>query len=206
MPISNYGGNKILDVLTGKTSYTLPTTYIGVFTTMPTSPSNAGTEMSGGSYARTAINTSFAAAASRSAASNATIQVTCAAATARGIGVYDALTTGNLLWYDEILTTITAESNIFATSGEGVEVIQLAQADVRNVIVKDSSDSTTYTEGTDYDVQYDTGRVVRLTTGTIGSGATVHVTYDYPTTRAFNDADILQINSGSLKLALKGQI
>lgn len=205
MPFSNYAGNKILDHLHGKTSWTMPTgTFIGLFTTLPTSPSNAGTEMSGGSYARVDIHTLWAAAASKSAASNAQIQITCNAGTVVGWGIWDASTTGNLLEYDSLLATVTAEANTFPTSGEGTDVVTLAHAEVRNVIVKDSSDTTTYTLHTDYEVEYITGRVIRIPTGTIGSGATVHVTYDYPSSRVFLAGDIYQINSGSLTDNLTG--
>jgi len=46
------------------------------------------------------------------------------------------------------------------------------------VVVQDSSDSTTYTENTDYAIDYVTGQIQNLGT-TITSGVTLHVDYDY---------------------------
>ena len=52
---SNYLENAIIDAVLRNTSYTSPTTvYVGLFTTDPTD-ADSGTEVSGGSYARTAV-------------------------------------------------------------------------------------------------------------------------------------------------------
>src|SRR5208283_3603421 len=39
---------------------------------------------------------------------------------------------------------------------------------------------TTYTEGTDYTVNYTNGTIVRIGAGAIPSGATVYVTFQFP--------------------------
>ncbi len=198
MPLSNFGGNSALDTLFDTNSHA------GLFTTMPTNPGNAGTEMSGGSYVRVDISALFGAAGSKSKANDTLFQIICNTGTVLGVGIWDASTSGNLKGYDELLATITGESNVFATSGEGIEVITLANADVRNVIVKDVTDVTTYTEGTDYYVQYESGKVIRISTGAISSGATVHVTYGYPTSRSVLNGDKIEYAIGQLVLALKG--
>jgi len=100
--ITTYLEDKLLDHALGSTSYTMPTCYLALFTVNPTLPAGTGgTEVSGGSYARLATGTNFAAAAAGSKATNAVLAF--AAATAdwglvTGVGVYDALTSGNLLF------------------------------------------------------------------------------------------------------------
>lgn len=47
MSKSDYLENKLLDHQLGKTSYTMPTVYVGLFTAAP-SDSGGGTEVSGG--------------------------------------------------------------------------------------------------------------------------------------------------------------
>lgn len=108
---SNFLENKILDhTLRGSSgAYTAPTTiYIGLFTAAPTD-ANSGTEVSGGSYARQAIT--FGTAASSGAISN-TATVTFPTATGNWgtithIGLYDALTTGNLLYHGAVTVSKT---------------------------------------------------------------------------------------------------
>jgi hypothetical protein len=46
-----YLERKLIDHSTGKTSYTMPTVYVGLFTAAP-SDAGGGTEVTGGSYAR----------------------------------------------------------------------------------------------------------------------------------------------------------
>ena len=99
--ISTYAADKLLDHLLGKTSFTMPTVYVGLYTTNPTMPAGTGgTEVSGGAYARQALSPNTAAAASGSASSNASIsfpQATGSWGTVTGIGLFDAATVGNLL-------------------------------------------------------------------------------------------------------------
>lgn len=108
---SNFLENKILDhTLRGSAgAYTAPTTvYIALFTAAPTD-ANSGTEVTGGSYARQTIT--FGSAASSGAISN-TATVTFPTATANygtvtHIGLYDALTTGNLLYHGAVTVSKT---------------------------------------------------------------------------------------------------
>lgn len=203
---SNYTRNKLIDHVHGKTSFTMPAdAYIGLFTTFPTDPSDAGTEMTGGSYARTQTNASWAAASGGSGASNAAIQITATTGTVVGWGIFDAATSGNLLEYDYITASVSLEANTFATSGEGTDTITLAHGNIRNVVVKDNPEVTTYVQGTDYEVEKRTGKVTRISTGAISSGDTVKVSYDYNTTRTVAvDGDVLQFNSGNLKSTFTG--
>lgn len=51
------------------------------------------------------------------------------------------------------------------------------------MVLKDVTDTTTYTEGTDYVIDYGRGRVMGLTGGAISAGAVVHLTYTYDAIR-----------------------
>jgi hypothetical protein len=113
---SDYTAENVLAYVVGKTAVpTLPTAYIALFTTAPTSDAGTGgTEVSGGSYARvstTGANWNAATASSGSEPSttpafisnNAAITFPTATAswgTIVAFGVYDAASSGNLLWWD----------------------------------------------------------------------------------------------------------
>lgn len=58
---------------------------------------------------------------------------------------------------------------------------------VGNVVVKDDTDTTTYTEGTDYTVNYDAGMVTALSGGAISASDIVHVD---ATNSAYDDITI----------------
>lgn len=111
---SNFLENKILDhTLRGAAgAYTAPTTiYVGLFTASPTD-TGGGTEVSGGSYARQTM--AFGTAASGGAISN-TATVTFPTATASWgtithIGLYDAVSSGNLLYWGAVTQSKTVAS------------------------------------------------------------------------------------------------
>lgn len=110
-----------------------PTTlYVGLLTATPTD-STAGTEVTGGSYARVAVTSSLAnwagtqAAASTTASSgtsgttsnNAAITFPAPTAnwgTITGLGIYDASTGGNLLIYSALTTSKTVNNGDAAPS------------------------------------------------------------------------------------------
>ena len=98
--LSDYLENKLLDHIVGKTSFTMPTAYIALFTANPTD-AGGGTEANYGSYARVTTSGATWAAASGGASSNAAAitfpACTSGTNTITGFGIYDASTTGNLL-------------------------------------------------------------------------------------------------------------
>ena len=110
---SNYLELKLLDHALGTTAFTSPTSvYLGLFTTDPTD-ADSGTEVStsGTAYARETIT--FDAASAGSAASAATVTFSAATAnwgTITHIGLYDALSGGNLLFHGAVTTSKTIES------------------------------------------------------------------------------------------------
>jgi len=103
---SDYLENELLDHVLGNLAYTSPTTvYVGLHTSTP-GDDDSGTEVSGGSYARQTA--SFAAASSGSASTDATMTFPTATAdwgTITHFGIYDALTTGNLLYHGALTTS-----------------------------------------------------------------------------------------------------
>lgn len=102
--LSSFAERKVLDLFFKNTAYTAPNAYIGLFTTDPTD-SASGTEVSGNGYARVRIDTLMGSAATGSDNSSITntSAITFSAAsggnwgTITHIGIFDALTTGNLL-------------------------------------------------------------------------------------------------------------
>lgn len=111
MPMSQYARNKMLEHAHGKTSWTMPTAYIGLSTTTPNSTDGNVTEPSGNGYARVATSASTWGSAASGAITNAQA-ITFPTASGTGWGTvtnvvaYDAVTGGNLLWWG----TITAQS------------------------------------------------------------------------------------------------
>ena len=98
--MSNYLENALINATLRNTSYTSPTTiYVGLYTSDPTD-ANTGTEVSGGSYARTAVT--FGAPSNGASLNNAAVefpQCTSSWGTVAFIGILDAATSGNLLYH-----------------------------------------------------------------------------------------------------------
>ena len=109
--MSNYLENALINVTLRATSYTAPTTvYVSLWTSDPTD-AGSGTEVSGGSYARTAVT--FAAPSNGVTTNNADVTFPTATAswgTVGWIGINDALTTGNLLYHTPLDTAKTIDS------------------------------------------------------------------------------------------------
>lgn len=97
---STYLQQKVLDHVLGKTSYTMPTAYVALFTANPTD-AGGGTEAAYTSYARVTTSGATWNAASGTTTTNASAVTfpacTGSSSTVTGFGIYDASTTGNLL-------------------------------------------------------------------------------------------------------------
>lgn len=99
MSFSNYLENKVLDHVFGGTAYTAPTTlYLALFTTAP-DDTGAGTEVSGGSYARTSVAMSVTGSVASNTAAVEFPTATGSWGTIAYVAVYDAATAGNQLCY-----------------------------------------------------------------------------------------------------------
>jgi hypothetical protein len=107
--LTNYLEDKLIDHFLGTTSYTMPAdVYVALFTVAP-SDAAGGTEVTGGSYARQIAT--FTAASSGATSNDSNIDFTgMPAATTVAIGIFDALTTGNMLLYGTLTTNKTTDA------------------------------------------------------------------------------------------------
>jgi hypothetical protein len=98
--MSNYLENALINATLRNTSYTSPSTvYVALHTADPTD-AGSGTEVSGGSYARTAVT--FGAPSNGVTTNNANVefpQATGNWGTITHIGLWDASSTGDLLFH-----------------------------------------------------------------------------------------------------------
>ena len=107
--LTNYLENKLIDHFLGTTTYTKPAAvYVGLFTVSP-GEAGGGTEVTGGSYTRKVA--AFTAASSGATSNNSNIDFTnMPAATTVAIGIFDALTSGNMLLYGTLTTNKTTDA------------------------------------------------------------------------------------------------
>jgi hypothetical protein len=122
--ISNYLENALINATLRATTYTsVATVYISLWTTDPTD-AGSGTEVSGGSYARTAVT--FAAPSNGVTTNSADVTFPTATGswgTVGWIGINDALTTGNLLYHTALDASKTiASGDIFKISTGNLSV------------------------------------------------------------------------------------
>lgn len=105
MSFSNYLETELLDHVFAGNAYTSPTTvYVGLFTSNP-DEDGSGTEVSGGSYAR---QTGTFSVTGNTATTTAAIEFPTATGTwgtVTHIGIYDAVSAGNLLAYAALTTS-----------------------------------------------------------------------------------------------------
>lgn len=125
--MSNYLENALVNATLRNTSYTSPATvYVALFTTDPTDAAS-GTEVTGGSYARTSV--AFAAPSNGAAASSADCTFpTCTSTwgTVSHIGIFDASTAGNLLYHTPLDTSKTIETGDIFKIASGSLTVTLA--------------------------------------------------------------------------------
>jgi len=122
--MSNYLENALINATLRNTSYTsVATIYVALYTTDPTD-ADTGTEVTGGSYARTSVT--FAAPSNGASLSSADVTFpTCTAGwgTVTHIGLRDASTAGNLLYHTPLDTSKTIDSgDIFKISTGNLSV------------------------------------------------------------------------------------
>jgi len=99
LSFSNHAENLVLDWLLTNGTATRPTAwYVGLFTSDPTD-ADTGTEVSGGSYARTAVTFSVTGNAATNTAAVEFPAATASWGTVSHIAIYDASTSGNMLFH-----------------------------------------------------------------------------------------------------------
>lgn len=108
---SDFLENELLDHILGGGDFTRPATiYVALFTSAPTD-AGGGVEVSGGSYARAAVtnNATNWPAASGGSKSNGTAivfpEATASWGTVVAVGLFDAATAGNLLYWADLTTS-----------------------------------------------------------------------------------------------------
>jgi hypothetical protein len=111
--MSNFLENALLNATLNATTYTAPATvYVSLWTSDPTD-AGSGTEVSGGSYARTAVSFATASGTSGNVLNDADVTFPTATAswgTVGWIGINDAATSGNLLYHTALDTAKTIDS------------------------------------------------------------------------------------------------
>ena len=122
--MSNYLENALINATLRNTSYTSPATvYIGLYTSDPTD-ANTGTEVSGGSYTRTAVT--MGAPSNGVSTNTAAVEFPQASGswgTVGWIGILDATSAGNLLYHTALDTSKTISSgDIFKIAIGGLSV------------------------------------------------------------------------------------
>jgi len=122
--MSNYLEGALINATLRNTSYTSPAAvYIGLYTSDPTD-ANTGTEVSGGSYTRTAVT--MGAPSNGVSTNTAAVEFPQASGswgTVGWIGILDATSSGNLLYHTALDTSKTISSgDIFKIAIGGLSV------------------------------------------------------------------------------------
>ena len=122
--MSNYLENALINVTLRATAYTAPATvYVSLWTSDPTD-AGSGTEVTGGSYARTAVT--FAAPSNGVTTNSADVTFPTATAswgTVGWIGINDSTSGANLLYHSPLDTSKTIDSgDIFKISTGNLSV------------------------------------------------------------------------------------
>lgn len=108
MPATQYLRKKLGDHSIGKLAFTMPTTvFAALFTANPTDAGSLASEVTGGSYARQAITTPMGAFDATTGIATLVTDVFFPTATGNWgtityIAIIDALTVGNMLYYQAI--------------------------------------------------------------------------------------------------------
>jgi hypothetical protein len=108
--LSDYAEKLLLDWLMTNGSATRPTAwYVGLFTAAP-SDSGGGTEVSGSGYARESVAFDAATSGAGTTSNSAAVSFTASGGdwgTITHIGIFDASTSGNLLWHGALTASKT---------------------------------------------------------------------------------------------------
>lgn len=122
--MSNFLEDALINATLRNTTYTSPATvYVGLYTSDPTD-ANTGTEVSGGSYARTSVT--FGAPSNGASTNSAAVefpQATGSWGTVAYIGILDASTSGNLLYHTALdVSKIIDTGDIFKIASGSLSV------------------------------------------------------------------------------------
>ena len=125
--MSNYLENALINATLRNTSYTSPAAvYVALFTSDPTD-AGSGTEVSGGSYARQSAT--FGSPSNGASTTTADIQFPQATGnwgTVAYFGIYDASSSGNLLYHGALTASKTIETGDVFKIASGSLTVTLA--------------------------------------------------------------------------------
>lgn len=114
MSMTNFAENLVLTWLLTNSAATRPTAwYIGLFTATP-GETGGGTEVSTGAYARVAVTFTVSGTAPTQGANSATLDYPTASGswgTITHAAVFDASTSGNMLWYGALSASVAIATN-----------------------------------------------------------------------------------------------
>jgi hypothetical protein len=123
---SDYLEDKVLDHVFGGNAYTAPTTlYVALYTVAPTD-TGGGTEVTGGSYARQTGAFTVSGTNPTTAANSSAIEYPTATAnygTVVAVGIFDALSSGNLLAYANLTTSkVVSTGDVFRFNAGDLDI------------------------------------------------------------------------------------
>ena len=123
---SDYLEDKVLDHVFGGNAYTAPgTLYVALYTVAPTD-TGGGTEVTGGSYARQSGAFTVSGTNPTQASNSAAIEYPTATAnygTVVAVGIFDALTSGNLLAYANLTASkVVSTGDVFRFNAGDLDV------------------------------------------------------------------------------------
>jgi hypothetical protein len=125
--LSNYLENALINGTLRATNYTAPATvYVGLFTSDPTD-AGSGTEVSGNAYARKSAT--FDAPSNGASVTSADIQfdqATGSWGTIGWFGIFDASTSGNLMYHGALTTSKTIDTGDVFKIAAGSLTVTLA--------------------------------------------------------------------------------
>ena len=135
MAITFFSGNKVLDFNFGATSYTPPANYFfGLSTTTIAIDGTGSTEPSGGAYARISLannKTNWSTASSASLTNSTAVQFaesTASWGTITYVFMSDALTSGNIYWFDALSPARTVSSATTVLFAIGAVTVQMTNS------------------------------------------------------------------------------
>ena len=123
---SDYLEDKVLDHVFGGTAYTAPTTlYVALYTVAPTD-TGGGTEVSGGGYVRKTAAFTVSGTRPTTASNSAAVEYPTATAnygTVVAVGIFDALSGGNLLAYANLDTSkVVSTGDVFRFNAGDLDI------------------------------------------------------------------------------------
>jgi hypothetical protein len=127
--LSDYAEKLLLDWLMTTGSATRPTSwYVALFTAAP-SDSGGGTEVSTGGYSRQSVTFSAGSSPGGTTSNSGSVSFTASGAnygTVTYIGIFDASTSGNLLWHGALTASRTVNDGDTLSFSSGAIVLTMA--------------------------------------------------------------------------------